>query len=334
MPWFDAHLDLSYLSLRGRDMTAKLDGVTGGAQPAALTFPSLAEADVRWAMGTIFINPGHRAESWGYANASDPEGAHAAGVRQLNLYHDWEKQGLIRIVRTADDLKAGPGEPLRVLILMEGADAIRSPDEATWWHQRGLRVVGMAWSPGTRYAAGDGMRDARTGLTDLGRQLVSKFDRLGVVHDLAHLDDNAAIDVLSLTDRPVINSHSASRTLQGDGKLRHISDELLHAIALRGGVVGLPLYSRFLTDTPNTRPTLERTIEHVLHMATVMRSRDGVGLGSDLDGGFNANELPLNISRPAHYSKLTDALARHGWSADNIAGFQHNNWLQFFRRVL
>ena len=104
MPWFDAHLDLSYLALLGRDMTARLDQPTGGPQPAALTFRSLAEGGVRWALGTIFINPGKPGETWGYSDASDPDGAHRAGARQLDIYHDWEQRGLIRIVRTARDL--------------------------------------------------------------------------------------------------------------------------------------------------------------------------------------------------------------------------------------
>lgn len=333
MPWFDAHLDLAYLALRGRDMTARLDQPTGGAQPAALTFPSLADADVRWALGTIFINPGHPGEAWGYADAADLNGAHDAGARQLNIYHEWEQQGLIRIVRSAADLTDEAG-PLRVMILMEGADAIRTPDEAAWWHARGLRVVGMAWSQGTRYAAGDGMRDGRAGLTDLGKSLVKAFDQLGVIHDLAHLDDRAAMDILELSRRPVINSHSASRTLQPDGKMRHISDALLRAIAQRDGVVGLPLYSRFLTETPNTRPTIERTARHVLHMAQVMGTRGGVALGSDLDGGFTADDLPIGISCPSDYRKLTESLVTHGYSPADVAGFERDNWLRFFRRVL
>ncbi|MCE9589365.1 MAG: dipeptidase [Planctomycetes bacterium] len=333
MPWFDAHLDLSYLALLGRDMTARLDQPTGGPQPAALTFPSLAEGGVRWAMGTIFINPGKPGETWGYSDASDPDGAHRAGARQLDIYHDWERRGLIKIVRTARDLD-DPAPPLRVLILMEGADAIRTPDEAAWWHERGLRVVGMSWSKGTRYAAGDGMLDGRTGLTDAGRALVKSFDQLGITHDLAHLDDRAALEILSLTDRPVINSHSASRTLQGDNKTRHISDEFIRAIAQRGGVVGLPLYTRFLTAHPNTRATLQRTLDHVTHIADVMGHRRGIALGSDLDGGFTADDLPEGISRPADYVKLMDGLAKQGWSPADLAGFQSDNWLRFFRRVL
>ncbi len=211
---------------------------------------------------------------------------------------------------------------------MEGADPIQSPDEAEWWFGQGLRAVGLAWRRGTRYAGGDSSPAEQGGLTDAGRDLVQRLNRLGIIHDLSHLHDAAARQLLELTTGPVVATHTTSRRLQGVERHRFISDELIAEVARRGGMIGLALYSRFLTPEPG-RATIARTIDHAEHIARVMGRRDGIGLGSDMDGGFSAAELPVGIDRPADLSLLTAELKARGWTEGEIAGFCRDNWLRF-----
>jgi membrane dipeptidase len=333
-PWFDAHLDLPYLALHGRDMRLPIAQATGGEMPAALTFHSMKQGDVRWVLGTIFINPGMPEAAYGYRDSSDVELAHARGASQMQLYQAWEKAGDITIVRSQADLADdGPGAPVKVIVLMEGADPIRTPAEADWWFEQGLRVCSLTWVRGTRYAAGDGMPQGDAGLSDMGRELIKAFDRLGVIHDLSHLSDRSAHELLSISKGPVIASHSASRTLQADGRMRHISDDLARQISRRGGVVGLPLYTRFLGTSP-ARASIARTCDHLDHLASVMGRRSAVALGSDLDGGFSGNDLPEGISSPSDFGLLSHELQSRGWSRDEVAGFERENWLSFFRKHL
>ncbi len=68
--------------------------------PTAITrSPSLAQGGVRWALATIYADPGSPSEPGGYGGSADIAGAHAAGLAQLRIYQDWEARGLIRIVR-------------------------------------------------------------------------------------------------------------------------------------------------------------------------------------------------------------------------------------------
>ncbi len=98
MPWFDAHLDLAHLALCGRDMTLPLDQLTTGPQPTAITLPSLAQGGVRWALGTIYADPGSPSEPGGYSGSADIADAHAGRAWRVRIYQDWEARGLIRIV--------------------------------------------------------------------------------------------------------------------------------------------------------------------------------------------------------------------------------------------
>lgn len=327
LSWLDAHLDLAYLAMAGRDMNVSPEEAVGHPQPAAVTLRSLAEGNVRWALGTIYTGLGSQGPG-SYQSSADTEAIRGAALPQLDAYRRWEEQGSIRIVRTKRDLEKEA--PLRVILLMEGADPIQAPEDAQWWFDKGVRAVGMAWANGTRYAGGNGKPGPLTGL---GRELALALDELGMIHDLTHLSDDAALALLDLTNGPAVASHSNCRTLVDATNQRHLSDALIGAIGERGGIVGLNLCSRFLTSDPR-RATIDETVAHVLHVAAVMGRRDGAGLGSDMDGGFGADLLPDGINRPADLGVLAESLASSGWSDGEVQGFASSNWLTLLKASL
>jgi membrane dipeptidase len=373
--WFDAHLDLAYLAVNGRQMSAALEefepagdspvlAAVGPHPPAAVTLPSLSHAGVRFALGTIFTESGGTGPE-GYPTG-DAERAHAVGRAQLEAYLTWRDDGrvaldlrqLLRHDPGVGELRGGMGvaepvpEPIekRVArlptrrtihtgILIEGADPIRTPDELDWWAARGVVAIGMAWWADSRYARGNGADPSdQVGLTDLGRALAHRMDELAIVHDLSHLSQRASDELLALTDRPVIASHSNCRALLGgdsaDGWQRHLSDDTIREIARRGGVIGLNLCANFIAPDikRGDRPTVEQAIAHVDHICDVTGSRNHVGLGSDMDGGFSAEHLPQGIDTPDDLPRLLEALLARGWSDDDAARFAHLNWLTFFER--
>ncbi|MFN7021613.1 MAG: dipeptidase [Phycisphaerales bacterium] len=369
MLWFDAHLDLAYLAVNGRDMLAPLDVSALPHPPAAVTLPSLAEGGVRFALATIFTEPdGRDAEAY---PVGDAQRAFTTGRTQLEVYLTWKERGLalidlpgaLRIDSGVGEVRGGmgvaqliteppasraqriagsggrsartgPHGPLHIGILMENADPIRSPEDLGWWKQRGVCAVGLAWAKPSRYAGGN---TTDLGLTDLGRALVREMDRLGVIHDASHLSDRAFRELCDLTDRPIIASHSNSRAILGDdANQRHLTDDQIREITRRGGLIGLNLYSKFLIPTaPGRRPDRDRAtvleaLAHIDRICDLAGSRACIGLGSDMDGGFAADRLPEGIDLPRDLFRLAEALSAGGWSDEEIGGFAFGNWARFW----
>jgi membrane dipeptidase len=328
---FDAHLDLAYLAENGRDMACPLDVGAGPHPPAAVTFPELTSGGVTACLGTIFTEAGGT-DAVAYP-MGDAHAAHAAGMRQLEQYQRWNSEGLIRLSRRPGSEQGGP---VSVGILMECADPIRTPDELDWWADRGVIAVGMAWARGSRYATGNSPDSfgSGVGLTDIGRELVRRIDARALIHDASHLSDRALDDLLSLTTGRVMASHSNCRALLSkadDPRLlpRHLADAQIEEITRRGGVIGLNLYGKFLNGSPDRRPTLDDAVAHIEHICRVAGHRNGVGLGSDLDGGFSADKLPQGITRARDLPRLLDALRAKGWNSADAAGFAFKNWGSF-----
>ncbi len=333
--WFDGHLDLACLAVNGRDMHAPLAALTNATHgpwpPAACTLPSLADGAVGHALATIFTQAdGDGLE--GYP-AGDAPAAARAGHAQLEVYAAWHARGAARVVKRGRF--DGARGPIQLGILVENADPIGRPDDLPAWIDRGVCAIGLCWAVPSRYASGNaGPADA--GLTDLGRAMVRAMDDLGVVHDLAHLSQAATDELLSLTDAPVVASHSNCRALLGGnaaaGGQRHLAAVTIRELDRRGGVVGLNLCANFQRSgiAPGERPTIDDAIAHVERVCELTGSRDHVGLGSDLDGGFSAAHLPAGIDAPRDYAKLVEALATRGWSQPDVEAFRRGNWLRFW----
>lgn len=371
--WFDAHLDLAYLAVRGRAMTKPLAELSGSAAgpdaPPAVTLPSLRDGEVRLALATIFtevVEPGTENLTPEQYHAGDAEAAHRRGRAQLEAYLTWADQDLIAIdlphclhspegvgeIRggmgvseveppsiDATTTRAVRGHKLHIGILMENADPIREPADLAWWVERGVCAIGLAWARPSRYAAGNNVPpEERQGISSLGRDLVREMDQLGVVHDASHLSDRSLEDLFAMTSRPVIASHSNCRALLdrpgGIITQRHLTDRAIREIASRGGVIGINLFSTFLNRYgKDRRASLIDVIAHIDRVCELVGDSRHIGLGSDMDGGFSRERLPIGIDSPRDLRALSDALRRHGWNEDQIEDFAWRNWARFWSRA-
>jgi len=362
--WFDSHLDLAYLGVSGRDMTAQPSQAGGPDLPAAVTFSSLREGCVRAALGTVFIEPteagkvaGGTIVGAGYV-AGDVESASRAARAQIELYHAWAREGLMRVGFGGE--AAGGGDALRVGVLVEGADGVRSPDELEWWVERGVVAIGLTWARASRYATGNATDPSDDpGLSDLGRAMVRAMDQVrtgagrSVVHDASHLSDRSLRELFDATDRVVVASHSnaravvARKALEGNATLadirhksnaaeivlqRHLSDDAIKEIARRGGIVGLNVYSPFVIPggSRERRATVEEWCEHADHVVQVVGHHRAIGIGTDMDGGFSAERLPVGMSQPRDLELLAQGLVKRGWSESAVAALVWGNWARFW----
>jgi len=218
-----------------------------------------------------------------------------------------------------------------MILLMEGADAFRSPDDVRWWFEQGLRIVGLAWRR-TRMAGGTGEPGP---LTSEGRSIVRALDAVGIIQDLSHLADESFWELLEMTDRPVMASHSNCRAIVPAD--RQISDEMIKAIAQRKGVIGLNFYDQFLLPPEQykkRRCTLADLVAHIKHICDLVGSAAHVGLGTDMDGGVGREDIPQEITTAADLPRVADALASAGFGDEDITAIMSGNWLGFFSGAL
>ncbi len=327
----DAHLDLSYNALQGRQvLRPAAEQAPDDEGIPTVGLPDLVAGGVALIGATIFCQPAI-AEKPGYRTADE---AHAAAEAQLAWYLQQCAAGSMRLVTSRDSL---PRErdvvslPQKAILLLEGADALRCVDDLQEWFDRGLRIVGLAWKR-TRYAGGTGEPGP---LTADGIELVRALDRVGIIHDLSHLAEESFWQLLEMSDGPVMASHSNCRAIvPGD---RQLSDEMIRAIAHRGGVIGMNFFDAFLLPPEQRgkrRATLDDLLQHVRHGCDVVGDAAHVGLGTDMDGGLGREEIPAEIRTSADLPRIAPALEAAGFSTDDVSGILGGNWLRFFDRAL
>jgi membrane dipeptidase len=335
VPIVDAHLDLAWNFLKGRNLdltTEELRAIEKRDREQVMaTLPELKRGDVAVAFGTLYTGTAEYDDD-GVGIYKEPPDETAR--RQLDVYREWENQGKIRIVRTRGDLKThldlwGDDGKLGIVVLIEGGDSISSPDDLGDWWDAGVRVIGPAWSA-TRYCGGT----RRPGpLTPMGRELIAAMKEQGVILDISHMSDESVWGALDIPSHRVIATHANVRSIaQFRFPERHLSDEMIAALAERDGVIGIIPANAFLDfgwDPEKAKPlTLDAVKKHLDHIAAIA-GWDKVGIGSDLDGGFGREETPTELDTAADIGKVGDIVP-----ADVREGVLGGNWLRVLEESL
>ncbi len=160
------------------------------------------------------------------------------------------------------------------LLAMENSKAVSSLERLERLCEKGLRLLGLTWN-GKNRAAG-GCHDGG-GLSEWGRELVKKAQRLGIVVDVSHLSDRAFYDVTNISEMPIIASHSNARAVCDNP--RCLCDEQIKTIIEQGGLIGLNFCRKFL-GLQGTRAQLLRHARHILSLG----GENVLSIGSDYDG--------------------------------------------------
>lgn len=295
---------------------------------------------------TLFVLPQHSAGAYGRPSQTyaTPEEAYAKAQQQMDAYHALAAANpLVTIVESKQELEAVVSPWLRpegdaeasvgFVLLMEGADAIRQPGELAAWYDRGLRIVGPAWSA-TRYAGGTG---APGPLTDLGRQLLQEMAALDMILDLSHIAEEAFFEAVDLYPGSTIASHSNPRRFLPTD--RGLSDEMIRHLAARDGVVGIVPYNRYLQPgwqrgQARTAVPLETVADAIDYVVQLTGNTTHVALGSDFDGGFGQESIPAGMETVADLLDIAGVLSGRGYGDADIERVMNGNWLRILRAAL
>lgn len=276
----------------------------------------------------------------------------------------------IEMATTATDLEriVKSGKVAAVLTL-EGGHQIADDLAVLRMYQRmGIRAMTLTHFRNNNWADSSTDKPAHNGLTDFGKQVVREMNRIGMMVDISHVSDKTFYDVLAVTTKPVIASHSSCRALADIP--RNMTDDMLRALAKNGGVVGINFGGGFLNqkdakslmatiggmtaqepnltgkelddfaakdfekeNLANPRPanaTLDDVVAHIDHVVKIA-GIDHVGIGTDFDG---IPDVPKGLEDASKMPALVAALRKKGYSEADVQKVMGGNFLRVMRQVI
>ena len=229
---------------------------------------------------------------------------------------------VIRQAFSVSDIENNHNQGLMSAILtIEGPAGFNfDPSKLEELYKLGFRITTLGWNERNPLT---GSHVTGEGLSDLGRVYVREAQRLGMLIDVSHISDRGFWDIMEITEKPVIATHSNSRKVHDVS--RNLTDDMFRAICQSGGVAGMNLYADFLGDAAD----LETVCKHILHFLELDPTGEHIALGGDLDG---CDVLPYGFTGIQDYPALADCLQQHGLSEDNIRNIYWNNALGVMKR--
>ena len=344
----DAHEDLAYnavfigldpsLAAADKRQPQSPDAPPRRGGTPMVGIPNLLDGNVRVVFATLYANPATNLHAPPGHTYTTPAQAEAQAREQLAYYTNLAATDpRVVIIRNRGDLErvlATEQPAVGFVVLMEGADPIVRPEDASRWFAEGVRIVGTSWGA-TRYAGGTG---APGPLTSLGRALMPELARAGLILDTSHMAEASFFEALDLFPGPVIASHSNVRAIVPTD--RQLSDEMIRALIAREGVIGTVLYNKFLqagwaeAGSHKEAVPLSVAVAHIQHICDLAGDARHVGIGSDFDGGFGSESAPSEIDTVDDLYRVGEALSAAGFSDADVEQVLSGNWLRLLRRAL
>lgn len=349
----DAHNDVLYKSvMRGKDIGQRINS-------GHTDLPRIKEGGIDIQVFAVWCS-----EKYGIGTAF----AHAneqidALMRLIRKYPE-----AIILATSAQDARFIAGQQkIAAIIGIEGGHMIENRiDYLDSLYRRGARYLTLTWNNSLDWAssATDETRNPsqlkQKGLSDFGRQVIRRMNELGMMVDLSHVGEQTFADVMEVTRKPVLVSHSNAHALMAHS--RNLYDEQIRAVSKNGGVICLNFYSGFLdpahyskidrlyakyVDAENKaglsnsakfdklppkakeelRPPLSVLIDHIDYMVKTA-GIDHVGIGSDFDG---ISSTPKGLDDCSDFPKITEQLVKRGYAEQDIRKILGENMLRLMQ---
>jgi membrane dipeptidase len=274
---------------------------------------------------------------------------------------------------TADEIRhAKAAGKFAVLMGVEGGHMINnSLANLDKFFALGVRYMTLTHTVNTDWADASTDQAAHNGLTDFGRQVVREMNRLGMMVDISHVADKTFYDVLAVSKAPVIASHSSCRALCNAP--RNMTDDMIKALAAKGGVIQINYHVGFLSqqfqDAQKAHPELGKEIEAeakkrcgeneaclLIEADKVTREMVAQGklprvdwteivkhidhavklVGADhvgLGSDFDGADMPYGMEDASDVPRITDALLAKGYSPADVRKILGGNTLRLMQDV-
>lgn len=351
----DTHIDVPYRLGHG------WEDVSNATEKGDFDYPRAVEGGLNIAFMSIYTPAQY--------DGTEKAKPHAEEMIAIVEKMEADAPGKFRITHSVADAEKAFADGVIALPLgMENGSPI-SGDLANldYFYKRGIRYITLAHSKSNEIS--DSSYDVNrqwNGLSDFGRDVVKHMNELGIMVDISHVSDDAFWQVMEIAAVPPIASHSSARHFT-PGFERNMSDEMIKALANKGGVIMINYGSSFLTEAANQYgpamdeaylkhiadngltdstdlkdqfetdyraknpypyATLDDVLDHIDHVVKIA-GIDYVGLGSDYDGV--GDSLPVGLKDVASYPNLVEGMLKRGYSEEDIKKVLSGNFLRVWR---
>lgn len=226
-----------------------------------------------------------------------------------------------------------------LLTIEEGGVCLGNIEYLRNFYRLGVRMMTLTWnfkneiaSPNIDYFSFDRsssekpkfVPNTKDGLTDFGKEVVKEMNRLGMVIDCSHLGDKGFYDVINLSTKPVVCSHSCSRTICNH--VRNMTDDMLFKLKENKGVVGINYCRSFIKEEEGVA-TVKDVVKHINYIKDLI-GIDYIGLGSDFDGISNKD---IELKDASMMNLLIKELENQNYTQEEIDKITHKNVLRVFK---
>jgi membrane dipeptidase len=274
---------------------------------------------------------------------------------------------------TAEEIRrAKAAGKIAVLLGVEGGHMINnSLASLDKFFALGVRYMTLTHTVNTDWADASTDKAAHNGLTDFGKQVVPEMNRLGMMVDISHVADKTFYDVLAISKAPLIASHSSCRALCSAP--RNMTDDMIKALAAKGGVIQINYHIGFLSqrfqDASKSHPELGKEIEaeskrrcganeacQLIEADKVTREMVAQGrlprvdwteiinhidhavklVGADhvgLGSDFDGADMPYGMEDVSDLPQITNALLAKGYTAADVRKILGGNTLRLMQDV-
>ncbi|WAX59293.1 membrane dipeptidase [Jatrophihabitans cynanchi] len=276
---------------------------------------------------------------------------------RLGMWRDLirENADLVTMARTAADIEAAHAENKTAIVMgSQGSELLDGRLRyVELFHDLGLRVMQLTYN-NQNAIGGSCYEEVDSGLARFGKEVVREMNAVGMLVDLSHVGNKTGLDAVEWSQRPVAITHANPSSVYPHP--RNKPDDLLRALAERGGVLGLATYRNINGDWIES---VDRWCE-LVKRAVDLIGVDHVGIGTDLSRKSGLTELnwmrmgrwtrtpnfgagsaanpgkakPVDwMADTTGFPVLADALGRNGFTADEASAIMGGNWLRLYRTV-
>ena len=219
------------------------------------------------------------------------------------------------------------------ILTVEGMCGIKDKvkEKVDWMYDMGVRIASLAWNDENALATGVMIGNPARGLTDKGRQVIEEMNKKKMVVDISHANEHTFWDILSISKRPIIATHSNARSLCN--VRRNLTDEQIIALSSKGGIIGMNAYDAFISGSKSQK-NAKGLATHAKYIADLV-GVEHVACGFDFMDYYPEEHHELtNIDRATKAQNFISALKEVGFSKKDIEAIAYGNVYRFLKENL